>query len=124
MINEYAYSILKSMAMMPILSAIVPGMAAAPAAMQPEVVSAGLSKLAIIVVLSPLAFLGAFVTLIYNLFKEVFVWLYGTAPSLFLLPLDLLRRSLDFINRVFSGIGSTLEGAAGSMEGQLVPYVD
>jgi len=109
--------------MMPILSAIVPGMAAAPAAMQPEVVSAGLSKLAIIVVLSPCAILGALVTLVYNLFKEVFVWLYGSAPSLFLLPCTLCSRAIDSVNRICSGMGSTLEGAASSMESQLVPYV-
>jgi hypothetical protein len=123
MINEYAYSILKSMAMMPILSAIVPGMAGAPAQMQPEVVSAGLSKLMIIIILSPLAILGALATLIYNIFKEVFMWLYGTAPSLLFLPFNLVQRVLDFINNIFSGIGSTLEGAASSIESQIVPYV-
>jgi hypothetical protein len=122
MINEYANAILKSMAMMPILSAIVPGMAAAPAAMQPEVVSAGLSKLAIIVVLSPCAILGAFVTLVYNLFKEVFMWFYGTAPSLFLLPCNLCGRAMDSVNRICSGMGSALGGAGNSIENQLVTY--
>jgi len=122
MINEYANSILKSMAMMPILSAIVPGMAGAPAEMRPEVVSKGISQLAIILVCFIPAVCGAFTTLMYNLFKEVFMWLYGTAPSLFCLPCNLCRRGMDFINRTCSGIGSTIGGAANSIESQLIPY--
>ncbi len=122
MINEYTNSILKSMAMMPVLSAIIPDMAAAPAAMQPEVVSEGLSKILIIGILFIPAALGAFVALVYNLLKDVVLWCYNTFPALVTLPFRLPTIVLNRLNEIFSQVSSIIGGAAGSLESQLVPY--
>jgi hypothetical protein len=122
MIDEYANSILKSMAMMPVLSAIVPEMAAAPAAMQPEVVSEGLSKILIIIVLFIPAVFGALTVLIYNIIKAIISGLYNISPRIITLPLDLTRSFFGTVNDVISGIISALNGATEWADAAVQPY--
>jgi len=122
MISEYAYSVLKSAAMMPVLSAIIPSIPAAPAMLQPEVLIEGISMMALGILLMPLAIPGALMVLLYNLVTWLIRTLYRISPRIVTLPLDLTRRCFSTLDNIVSGITSTLSGAADRIEAGVQPY--
>ncbi len=122
MIEEYAYSVLKSAAMIPVLSAIIPSIPATPAMLQPEVVIEGLSMIAMGILLLPCAIPGALMVLVYNIAVRVLRTIYSISPRIVTLPIDLTRRCLSSVNNVCSGIASILEGATEQIEANVVPY--
>ena len=122
MISEYAYSVLKSIAMIPILSTIIPSMAVAPAALKPDVLIEGLTKIAIIILIFPLAVFGALVSLIYRFIQEMIVWIYTYAPGIITFPLRVLRAIARTIDRVTSRFSSVSERAVEVLEAGVTPY--
>lgn len=122
MISEYAYSVLKSVAMIPVLSAIVPSIPATPAMLQPEVVIEGLSMISMGILLLPLAIPGALMVLVYNIIVWVLRTIHSISPRIVTLPIDLTRRCLSIPNNICSGIASVLEGSTKRMEASVVPY--
>jgi hypothetical protein len=122
MISEYAYSVLKSSAMIPVLSSIIPSIPAAPAMLQPEVIIEGISMMAMGILLLPLAIPGALMVLVYNLITWLIRTLYRISPRIVTLPLDLTRRCFSTLDNLVSGITSTLSGAANRIETGVIPY--
>jgi hypothetical protein len=122
MISEYAYSVLKSAAMVPVLSTIIPSLAAAPAALKPDVLIEGLTKIAIIILIFPLAVFGALVSLIYRFIKEMIVWIYTYAPGVITFPLRVLRAIARTVDRVTSRFSSVSERAVKVLEAGVTPY--
>jgi hypothetical protein len=122
MISEYAYSVLKSSAMLPVLSSIIPSIPAAPAMLQPEVIIEGISMIAMGILLLPLAIPGALMALAYNLIMWLIRTLYRISPRIVTLPLDLTRRCFSTLDNLISGITSTLSGAASRIEAGVQPY--
>jgi hypothetical protein len=122
MISEYAYSVLKSSAMMPVLSSIIPSIPAAPAMLQPEVLIEGISMMSLGILLMPLAIPGALMVLVYNLITWLIRTLYRISPRIVTLPLDLTRRCFSTLDNIVSGITSTLNGAASRIETGVIPY--